>query len=163
VGKNKTPSGGPGIRGSGPCPGARAILRLAFGLLLVAGCTETYILDLGDIDLETPEDLPQRLMSYRAGEEKWHGDPKAVADLCLRHRVKNLPWIAEPYKPSVYKVQESADWGTFVTRGYIYPSGYLMRYRVKIRAYREIWYPIQVSHYKIHDLSDDDQWHPHEH
>jgi hypothetical protein len=138
------------------------MLGLALGLLLGAGCAETFTYDFPDVNLEPPEDLPRRLQAYRAGEEKWHGDPKSVADVAIRYSL-DVPWKAEPFKPSVYKVLESAEWGTYVIRGYVYPSGHLMRYRVKIRAFKEIWYPIQVSHYKKHDLSDDDQWHPHDH
>ena len=124
---------------------------------------ETYILDMGDINLEVPDDLPQQLVAYRTGTEKWHGDPRAVADQVIRLKVPDLPWMAEPYKPSVYQLKESPEWGTYVVRGYVYPSGHLMRYRVKVRQYQDIWYPIQISRYKMHELSDDDQWHPHEH
>jgi hypothetical protein len=74
-----------------------------------------------------------------------------------------VPWKAEVYKPSVYKVLQSPEWGTYVVRGYVYPSGHLMRYRVKVRPYKEIWYPIQISRYKMHELSDDDQYHPDNH
>jgi hypothetical protein len=124
---------------------------------------ETYVLDLPDINLEVPDDLPQQQAAFRSGAEKWHGDPRAVADQAIRLKVPDLPWIAEPYKASVYSVKESQEWGTFVVRGYVYPSGHLMRYRVKVRAYQDIWYPIQISRYKMHELSDDDQWHPHDH
>ena len=139
---------------------SRLLGLLVGGGLVLAGCAETYILDLGDINLDVPDDLPQRLASFRSGAEKWHGDPRAVADQALRLKVPELPWIAEPYKPSIYTVKESSEWGTYVVRGYVYPSGHLMRYRVKVRPYREIWYPVQISRYKMHELSDDDQYHP---
>jgi hypothetical protein len=129
--------------------------------LLLGGCAETYIQDFPDKNLELPDDLPQRLKSFRSGLEKWHGDPKAVADEAIR-RYLDVPWKAEPFKPSVYSVNETADWGKFVVRGYIYPSGHLMRYRVKIRAFEEIWYAVQVSHYLMVELSDDDRYHPHD-
>jgi len=135
---------------------------LLFLLLSLAGCAEVYTLDLPDVNLELPEDLPQRLESYRSGAEKWHGDPKAVADTAIR-RYCDVPWKAEAFKPSIYTVSESPEWGTYVVRGYVYPSGHLMRYRVKIRAYKEIWYPIQISRYKRHQLDDDGPYHPHEH
>jgi len=131
--------------------------------MLVTGCMESYVLDLPDINLEEPVDLPQRLSAFRSGVEKWHGDPRAVADQAIRLKVPDLPWIAEPFKPSIYQVKESAEWGTYVVRGYVYPSGHLMRYRVKVRSYQDIWYPVQISRYKMHELSDDDQWHPYEH
>ena len=139
--------------------------RLVVGALLAlasAGCADVYTWDFPDVNLDVPDDLPQQLKAYRSGEEKWHGDPKAVADQAIRYKLRDVPWIAEPYKPSVYKVMESAEWGTYVVRGYVYPSGHLMRYRVKVRQYQEIWYPIQVSHYKQHYMSDDDRYHPHE-
>ena len=125
-------------------------------LLLASACAEIYTLDLPDIDLETPDDLPKRLEAFRTGAERWHGDPKAVADTVLRtSREIDVPWKADLYKPSQYTVLESPEWGTYVVRGYVYPSGHLMRYRVKIRAYKEIWYPVQISRYKIHWLDDE--------
>ena len=141
---------------------SRGCLLAAGWGMLFAGCAEIYTLDLPDINIEPPSDLPQRLEAFRSGAERWHGDPRQLADVTLKHYC-DVPWKAEVYKPSIYKVQESADWGTYVVRGYVYPSGHLMRYRVKIRAYKEIWYPIQISRYKMHELSDDDQWHPHDH
>ena len=130
--------------------------------LLTTGCAEIYVLDLPDVNLETPYDLRQRLEAYRSGAERYHGDPKAVADASLRREV-DVPWKAELFKPSQYQVHESREWGTYVVRGYVYPSGHLMRYRVKIRRYEEIWYPIQISRYKMHELSDDDKYHPAHH
>jgi len=128
------------------------------------GCAEIYTLDLPDINIEAPSDLPQRLEAFRSGAERWHGDPRSVADVALRNQPGlDIPWRAEVYKPSIYKVNQTPEWGTFVVRGYVYPSGHLMRYRVKVRPYKEIWYPIQISRYKMHELSDDDQWHPHDH
>ena len=83
-----------------------------------------------------------------------------MADLALRNSIKcNVPWAPEPYRPSQYEIKETPEWGTFVVRGYIYPSGNLMRYRVKIRAYKEIWYPVQISHYKMYAI-DEDEMHP---
>ena len=142
----------------------RLVRLLAACGLSLAGCAEVYTLDLPDVNLEVPADLPQRLEAYRSGAEKWHGDPKAVADNAIRYSPHvDVPWKADPYKPSLYTVNESPEWGTYVVRGYIYPSGHLMRYRVKVRPYKEIWYPIQISRYKMYELSDDDKWHPHDH
>ena len=141
-------------------------LRFAAGLLLLASssCAEVYVLDLPDINLDTPTDLRQRLDAYRSGAERYHGDPKALADVALRTTPGlDVPWKAELFKPSQYTVQESPEWGTYVVRGYVYPSGHLMRYRVKIRRFEEIWYPIQISRYKMHELSDDDRYHPAHH
>jgi len=130
--------------------------------LLSAGCAETYTYVAPDINLELPDDLPQRLAAFRSGAEDWHGNPRMVADIAIRRHL-DVPWKAEPFRPARYSVQESPEWGTFVVRGYVYPSGHLMRYRVKIRKYYEIWYPIQISHYKMHELSDDDSYHPDNH
>lgn len=139
------------------------LLVAGYGLLVTLfSCQSSYTLDLPDVNIEIPDDLDHRLLAYRSGEEKWHGDPKAVADLAIR-RYCDVPWKAEPYKPSVYSVKETPEWGTFVVRGYVYPSGHLMRYRVKVRKYKEIWYPIQISRYKMHDIDIDDVYHPHEH
>ena len=138
---------------------ARSVLVAVAGLL-AAGCAETYTLDMPDENFDQPDDLPRRLQAFRAGAEPWHGDPKRVADLALRNSLRlNVPWSPEPYRPSQYEVKESPEWGTFVVRGYIYPSGNLARYRVKIRAYKEIWYAIQISHYKMYDV-DEDEVHP---
>jgi hypothetical protein len=140
-----------------------AYLLTAVCCLLTAACGEYYTLDLPDENFEVPDDLPQRLTDYRSGREKWHGDPRAVADIALRNsRQCNVPWAPEPYRPSQYQVKESPEWGTFVVRGYVYPSGHLMRYRVKVRPYKEIWYVVQISHYKMHTI-DEDAAHPLEH
>lgn len=155
-------------RNSGPARRDPGIPKRVLGpcswlLALVAGCAEIHDHDFDDINLPIPNDLPERLKDYRSGVEPWHGDPKAVADLALRYKVDHLPWMADPFRPSEYTVLKNPEWGTYVVRGYIYPSGHLMRYRVKIRAYQEIWYPVQISRYKRHEMSDDDQWHPHDH
>jgi hypothetical protein len=150
---------GPRRRPPPPPRGGRGgrLLYLVLGTwFLVLGCAEVYILDLPDINLEAPYDLPQRLEAFRSGAERWHGDPKAVADAALRtSRDIDVPWKADLYKPSQYTVMESPEWGTYVVRGYVYPSGHLMRYRVKIRPYKEIWYVVQISRYKMHELDDD--------
>lgn len=132
-----------------------AALVVGLGL---GGCTETYTLDLQDINLETPDDLPERLLAFRTGQEWWHGDPKALADITIRRHL-TVPWRADPYNPGLYAVKASPEWGTYVVRGYVYPSGALMRYRVKIRPYKEIWYPVQISRYKIHYLDDETEDH----
>lgn len=117
---------------------------------------EYYTMEGTDENFETPDDLPARLKLFRSGEEKWHGNPKMVADLALKNSLKlNVPWAPEPFRPSQYEVKESPEWGTYVVRGYVYPSGHLMRYRVKIRAYQEIWYVTQISHYKMHTIDED--------
>lgn len=127
-------------------------MRFALPLgLWVAGCTQTYYLDFPDLDLDPPEDLPERLRAFREGREPWHGDPRAVADAALRRHL-DVPWKADPFRPSDYEVREHPRWGPCVVRGYFYPSGHEMRYRVKVRRYEEIWYPVQISRYKIHVL-----------
>ena len=123
----------------------------ALALLLAAGCTQTYYLDMKNIDLDAPDDIETRLASFRSGREPWHGDPRAVADAAIRRHL-DVPWKADPYRPGDYDLREDAKSGVHVVRGYVYPSGHEMRYRVKVRPYREIWYPVQVSHYKIHEL-----------
>jgi hypothetical protein len=125
---------------------------------LAASCAEVYYLDLPDINLDPPADLAERLARYRSGEERWHGDPRAVADVTLRQHL-DVPWKAEPFRPSVYEFKESPEWGPYVVRGYTYPSGHVMRYRVKLRRYEEIWYPVQVSRYKIQEVPDEDPAH----
>ncbi len=120
-------------------------------LFLAAGCTQVYYLDFGDIDLDPPADLEARRERFLSGSETWHGDPRAVADAAIRACI-DVPWKADPYRPSDYEVRESERVGVHVVRGYVYPSGHEMRYRVKVRRYREIWYPVQVSRYKRHEL-----------
>jgi hypothetical protein len=141
--------------------GVLLLLAACCALPAAGGCTEYYTLDLPDVNIEQPDDLPQRLAAYRSGSEKWHGDPKAVADIAIRRHL-NVPWSPEPFRPSQYEVKESPEWGTYVVRGYVYPSGHLMRYRVKVRPYKEIWYAVQISHYKMHTI-DEDSAHPLEH
>ena len=129
-------------------------MKHSFLFLLLSGCAEYYYLDLPDVNIDTPVDLDVRLRRYRAGEEKHHGDPKAVADVAIR-TYADVPWKADPFNPRYYEVKEKAEWGTYVTRGYKYPSGAEMRYRVKLRRYEEIWYPAQVSRFKMTEMPDE--------
>lgn len=123
--------------------------RFSLALFALAGCADNLYYAPGkDTDLPMPVDLDVRLRRFRSGEEPWHGDAKTVADLAIR-TYDNVPWKADPFNPSYYEVMHKPEWGTYVTRGYRYPSGGEMRYRVKLRKHEEIWYPIQVSHYKI--------------
>lgn len=128
------------------------LLGLVLGVL--AGCTETFTVPFKDIPVEPPFDLEQQLARCRSGEEAWRGDPKAVADLALRAKldIHAAPWMASPFHPPAYEVLYKPEWGTYVVRGYVYPSGGVMRYRVKVRRYHEIWYPIEVSRYKQHEM-----------
>lgn len=123
-------------------------------LLFLAACTQTFTLDLKDIPIEPPVDLDRQLARYRSGEEKWRGDPKIVADVTLREKldIHAAPWMAGPYHAPAYEVRETPKAGVHVVRGYVYPSGGVARYRVKVRPYHEIWYPVEVSHYKEHKL-----------
>jgi hypothetical protein len=124
-------------------------------LALLPGCVNNYYyLDLPDVDIPPPADLDVRLRRYRSGEERWHGDAKEVADLAIR-RYADVPWKADPFNPRYYELLHKPEWGHYVTRGYRYPSGNEMRYRVKIRKHEEIWYPVQLSRHKIHEVPED--------
>ena len=132
----------------------RSALAAAAALLVPACTTQDYYLDyrdadgrLKDINLPVPEDLDRRLARFRSGEEKWHSDPLAVADLAIREHL-DVPWKADRFRPDLYELKDSPERGTHVVRGYVYPSGHEMRYRVTVRPYQEIWYPVQVSRYK---------------
>ena len=128
--------------------------RAALPLLALAGCMDNYYyLDLPDVDIAPPVDLDVRLRRFRAGEEPWHADAKTVADLAIRHYA-DVPWKADPFNPRYYELMFKPEWGTYVTRGYRYPSGSEMRYRVKLRKHEEIWYPIQLSRHKIYSVPD---------
>ncbi len=134
---------------------AAALLPL---LLLLAGCAEeNYYLDLPDINLPEPDDLDARVEAFRSGCETWHGDPKRVADQALRRHlgIGEAPWLPDPFRPEDYEVKQSPKWGSYVVRGYVYPSGYEVRYRVKIRPHGEIWCATQVSRYKIYAKPDE--------
>jgi hypothetical protein len=128
--------------------------RAALLGLLVAGCSHEYVVKGKDIPFEPPHDLELQLMRFRSGEEKWRGDPKAVAEQAIRQKLDldAAPWQAGPFYPAAYEVKSNPDWGTYVVRGYTYPSGGIMRYRVKLRPYFEIWYPVELSHQKIHEM-----------
>ena len=123
-------------------------------LLALAGCTQEYVSNGRDIEIEPPHDLELQLKRFRSGEEKWRGDPKAVADITLREKldIYAAPWMAAPFFPPAYDVKYKPEWGTYVVRGYDFPSGGIMRYRVKLQNYYEIWYPVQVSHQKVHNM-----------
>ncbi len=131
----------------------RSELGAAAALLgLLAGCvTQDYYLDAPDIDLEAPADLEARLAAYRSGRDRWQGDPREVADVAIRNHL-DVPWKADRFRPESYEVKESSEWGTYVVRGYTYPSGHVARYRVKLRPHGEIWYPVQLSWFKKHEL-----------
>lgn len=131
--------------------------RSAFLLWLapIAGCMGNYYyLDLPDVDIPPPPDLDIRLRRFRSGEERWHGDPKEVADLAIR-RYADVPWKADPFNPRYYEMLHKPEWGHYAVRGYRYPSGAEMRYRVKLRKHEEIWYPAQLSRHKVHAVPDD--------
>ncbi|HUR38213.1 MAG TPA: hypothetical protein VM222_01915, partial [Planctomycetota bacterium] len=99
--------------------GPRLLLVAGCSLLFAVGCAEYYTLDLPDINFDQPDDLARRLAAYRSGQETWHGDARAVADIAIRNNVKPMvPWAPEPYRPSQYQIKESPEWGTFVVRGY---------------------------------------------
>jgi len=133
---------------------SRSLLAAA-AVLLVPACNQVYYLDLPDIDVPPPADLPERLARCRSGQEAWHADPRAVADKALRDSL-DLPWKGDPFRPQAYELLRSEEWGDYVVRGYRYPSGHVMRYRVKIRRYAdEIWYPVQISRFKKHELPDE--------
>ncbi len=130
---------------------SRAFLLIAGAL---AGCAETYETFGNDRNLEFPEDFEIRARRFRSGEEPWHGDPKRVADFAIRTFL-DVPWKADPYLARDYELLNKPEWGDYVIRGYVYPSGHEMRYRVKVRRHQDIWYPVQVSYYKVHGLPDD--------
>ena len=140
------------------CKSLKLGLRLTAVILVsmvLTACAKFYYLDLPDIEIEEPNDLEYRLIAFREGAEQYHNDPRAVADVALR-RYLDLPWKAEPFRPKAYIVDRNEKWGIFVTRGYLYPSGHLMRYRVKVKRYQEIWYATMVSRFKKHRVPDDD-------
>lgn len=137
---------------------SRAAVLLA---LLLASCSELYYLELPDVNLEAPDDLGVRATEFKSGADRHHGDPRAVADRAIRRHC-DVPWKADPFKPSLYELKESPEWGPYVTRGYAYPSGHVMRYRVKVRKHQDIWYAVQVSRYKVQELDPlDGQGHQH--
>ena len=127
---------------------------LVLAALFTAGCTEEFSVKFKDVPVDPPYDLEKQLERFRSGEESWRGDPRIVADHALREKldIHAAPWMAGPYHAPAYEVKYKADWGTYVVRGYTYPSGGVARYRVKLRPYFDIWYPIEVSHYKTHEL-----------
>lgn len=141
------------------------LVAAAAPALQASSCNEEYDSHARSIPLDPPSDLEARREALRTGEEPWHGDPKRVADHALRRHLDlhAAPWIVDRYKAFDYEVKESEKWGTYVVRGYTYPSGHVMRYRVKVRPYKEIWYPVEVSRYKIHQLPDDRDPHKHSH
>lgn len=140
-------------------PTSRGLRPKAFGLALLAlaalflpafSCTQTYYLDYKEepkIEPPSPEELAAWLREYRAGRETWRGDPRAVADAAIRHYL-DVPWKADPFRPAEYALKQNAELGTHVVRGYFYPSGHQMRYRVVVRQHEDIWYPTRVSRYK---------------
>jgi hypothetical protein len=122
-----------------------------------------YYLDLPDTNLpDPPADLSVQLRRFRSGEEKWRGDPRAVADQAIRTWV-DVPWKADPFNALYYEVRDNEKWGPHVTRGYRYPSGSEMRYRVKVRRHEDIWYAVQVSRYKAVVRPDEHGHQGHEH
>ena len=129
-------------------------------LLLLASCADIYTVYFPDVNLEPPADLETRLQSFRSGVELWHGDPRAVADTAIR-RYLDVPWKASPFQGQLYTVKTRPEWGSYVVRGYVYPSGAVTRYRVRIQRYAEIWYVTQVSHFKDVEIPDERDTHRH--
>ncbi|MBI2899947.1 MAG: hypothetical protein HYY17_07165 [Planctomycetes bacterium] len=139
-------------------------MRYGVFLLLLASCgADQRPIDLPDIDLRPPsaQDLETRVRAFREGREKHHGDPRQVAHVALLDYV-DVPWRGGPFRREDYEFfersREHPDWGAYVVRGFVERTGSrrTRRYRVKVRPYEEIWYPIQVSRYIIVDLPEED-------
>ena len=129
-------------------------------LLLLSSCAEIYTVYFPDVNLEPPVNLEDRLDAFRSGAELWHGDPRMVADTAIRNHL-DVPWKGSPFQGRKYTVKTSPEWGHYVVRGYVYPSGAVTRYRVRIQPYAEIWYVTQVSHFKDVEIPDERDFHRH--
>jgi len=142
----------------------RRFLPAAFPVLClcasVACSGSAAPIDFDDINLPPlgPIELESRLKAFREGTERHHGDPKQVAHTALLYAV-DVPWRGDPFRAEDYEFHERnperPEWGPYVVRGWA-EADRARRYRVKIRPYEEIWYPIQVSRYIVVDLPDDD-------
>jgi hypothetical protein len=128
-------------------------------LLLAFSCTESYTSDSlmsqeKQLDVPSTPELDAWQRAYLAGQDRWRADPKQVADVALRQELDLdlIPWFPDAYRPTAYQLKYREDWGAYVVRYYTFPSGGVMHYRVKVRQYQDVWYPIQVSHYKEHTL-----------
>jgi hypothetical protein len=139
------------------------MMRCAVLWLALSCCSpDERTVDLPDINLTAPsaQDLESRLAAFREGREKFHGDPKQVAHGALVDHV-DVPWRGEPYRAEDYQFHlrnsKNPEWGSYVVRGFVERTGArrTRRYRVKIRPYEEIWYPIQVSRYFVMEFGED--------
>ncbi len=138
-------------------------MRWSLAVLALASCGSSPTpIDIDDVDLPAPGpmELESRLKAYRSGTERLHADPKQVAHVALLHHL-DLPWRGDPYRPDDYEFHERSpehpEWGSYVVRGWVERTGSprVRRYRVKVRPYEGIWYPIQVSHYILVDVPED--------
>jgi len=129
----------------------------------LAACSpEPRTVDFDDVNLPAPSatELEARLRASQNGSERFHVDPKQVAHVALGNHV-DVPWRGEPFRAEDYRFFERdskhPDWGSYVVRGFVERTGARRqrRYRVKVRRYEEIWYPVQVSRYMIIDLEED--------
>ena len=132
-------------------------------LVFLAACSpDERTVDFADINIASPStaDLESRLQAFREGREKHHGDPKQVAHVALGDYV-DVPWRTDPYRAEDYEFnRKNADhpqWGSYVVRGFVERTGSrrTRRYRVKIRPYEEIWYPVQVSRFMLMEMDED--------
>lgn len=138
-------------------------MRRALAFLILASCSpDQRTVDFNDVEIPAPSatELESRLKAYRDGVERFHGDPRQVAHVALTNYV-DVPWRGEPYRAEDYEFfdrnPKNPAWGSYVVRGFVERTGSQRhrRYRVKIRRYEEIWYPIQVSRFMLIDMPHD--------
>ena len=124
----------------------RLLLVAAIVFLPALRCTVDHWLEFENIPIAPPTaaQLDEAQRDFEGGET-WRGDPKRVAHRTFLEYL-DVPWKYQPYRAEAYRFRaDQPEWGPSVVRGLI--SGRQnLRYRVKIRKHRDIWYPIQVNH-----------------
>ena len=137
----------------------RRILVGSF-LFLLACSGRSYYVDFPDQNLPLPGmmELERRVKSCRSGEEPWHADPRRVAHMALLQQI-NIPVHETVFRSGDYEFHtfnsENPEWGSYVVTGWRDRAGRAHRCRVRMRAYENIWYAVQVSRYMAMDYVDE--------
>ena len=130
----------------------RVLVAAACAALLPAfTCSKRVPVDMSDKDLPPPS--AKQLTIWQDEFErgtKWRGDPKRVAHEEIQNQL-HVPWAGEVFIPDKYEFTannpDKPEWGSYVIRRYMEPSGRLVSYQVQLSNHGSIWYARKVRHY----------------
>jgi len=127
------------------------LLIVSSSALCAYTCSKRIPIDMMDIEVPPPSakqlEIWQR--EFESGT-KWRGDAKRLAHEEIQLRL-DVPWKGESFNPEKYEFIASNDekpqWGSYVIRRYMDPSGRQVNYQVQVSRHRDVWYARTVRHY----------------